>query len=191
MRLLMLLRYFILLSFVFTYIVPLLRRLNPRISRVIDVFHMHFVAGYVLLFVFGVMLTDISHIRRMRLICAGIIVLSLVRISYFETKKNGELYQPFYDILAPLLVIMAAAVFLFFRDITISGKAARTAIRTLFGVGMGIYMVHPLIMSICGNVFDGGGWLCIPKIVLVYLLSAGVSLALSLHPVTGRLFLKS
>jgi surface polysaccharide O-acyltransferase-like enzyme len=153
------------------------------------------VEGYVGYFVLGHVLRSIpmraSRRALLYLLCAS--VAFTIIVTRFLSGRSGALDPTFLDYLAPNIVLMSAATFLFCRDLphaTWRPRRPRTyrALSLLSAASWGIYLLHPLLMETLqhgrlGVRFDGSllwGVLGIP-LVAAAILAASLGLVLAMR----------
>ena len=145
--------YFLILWFGFTAILPQLERFTTfRIAL-----SPQLVLGYVGYFLLGYVLGTIDLSRWMRavLYVLGLLALTATMFGTYSLTVNnsGNLDEFFYGYLTPNVIVMAAAVFVFFKTIDWERILQKTAalqkmLIYLGGISFGIYLVHPVILEI-------------------------------------------
>lgn len=154
-------KYFLILSLIFSFIIPqfinLLAYISPEISLSLDSIvgkmHFHFVLGYAGYFVLGYYLNEFDIPRTIRRIIYLLGIIGFVATAYGTllislhiNAPNGDMYE--YCTLNVLFE--ALAVFVFFKYNTNICEANTTLTDTIFALSkysFGVYLVHPLIIE--------------------------------------------
>ena len=146
-----LLQYFLVLSVLFTVIIPLtgyfpsLNRLTENINN----FHMHFVVGYVMYYVLGYYISRANWKKQYTIITIfvlGVSCLTAFLFSCLYSSQKGTASQEIYGEFAPLGLLINVSVFALFKAFSkyiSSNKISKRLVR----YGIGIYFIHPLFLN--------------------------------------------
>lgn len=172
-----LLNYFLVLSVLFTVILPLAGEIGgfERLSAAFETFHMKFVTGYVMYYVLGYRLSRITWPHRQThafswkgrsffasytisrkkagIFTALLLALSALAafiISSMVSARSGEAIQTVYGEFAPLGLIVNASLLMLFKT-GITSEKHRKLIFKLGSCGTGIYLMHPLLLPIASH----------------------------------------
>ena len=205
-----LLKYFLLLSILFSVILPLAGEINGlgRLHATFETINMRFVTGYVMYYVLGYRLLRITWplkhthtftwkgrsfftaytVSRKK---AGVITALLLGssslaayiLSNMLSAKSGEAIQTVYGEFTPLGLIINASLLMIFK-VLITSEKRRKLIGILGSCGTGIYLMHPLLLPIASR-FPGisriaGG-------IIIYLIALAICLIIGK---AGKLFQK-
>lgn len=145
--------YFLILSILFTIIFPYLFKCKEleRLSEVIRNINMNFVVGYSLYFVIGYYLSRIKLIRKMKIICILVMVISVLLgflLSSCIVGNQGTGCQDVYSEFSFLGFSMNVTIFLSFRVLF----EKKEKIVTISNYGIGIYLLHPLFLPLVADV---------------------------------------
>ena len=153
-----LLRYFLLLSFFFAYLLPELaalialvtNRAGASLQAVLAFVDLRFVMGYPSYFLLGYALNRRTIGRREELAiyalgAAGFVftVAATRAVSLRMAAPFGQFYGPF----SVNVLLSAIAVFTFFKQHPVPDGALRRAIRRLSGGSFGAYLIHALLID--------------------------------------------
>lgn len=146
------LQYFLVLSVIFTTIIPVIQRFE-QLSRLYDVvknINMNFVVGYTMYFVLGYYIVHYVKVKSMK--CTAVLFCILfaaacyvsVLLSFAFGQANQEIFIEFSLITA----ILCCLIMLLFRQMLDEKENNRliTKIADLSQYGIVIYIVHPLIL---------------------------------------------
>lgn len=173
-----LLTYFVLLSVIFTVILPLIGRFESldRLNAVINTINMRFVTGYVMYYMLGFWLSGFTwDSKYIRVIIGAIFTVSAAGAFYVSTVaslKSGEASQLAYDEFAPFGFMVNVLLLLLFK-VLLQSEKQRRFVSVLSGCGMGIYLMHPLFLRIT-SFFPGLS--CIFGAVVVWLIALIIAL---------------
>lgn len=194
-----LMKYFLILSILFTVIIPFVGKLDGsgRLNTTFETINMRFVVGYVMYYVLGYYISRITWTeqrayadsqkgrsffsacitsRKKAFLVTAILfvvgVLTAFIISSMSSIRNGEATQTVYGEFAPLGLIINVSFLMLFQILIVSDKGNRW-IFLLESCGIGIYLMHPLLLPIA-SCFSGlsrllGG-------MIVYLIALIISL---------------
>ena len=174
-------RYFLFLSVLFTVLLPQFGSYSDRLNGTIQQFHMMFVVGYVMYFVLGYELQQLSMNRKKTLLAAGLFVLSAgagYLLSLRAAGAVGTECQTVYAEFTPIGLLMNASAFALLKGCFERAGEWKTTkwVVYLQGFGLGIYLLHPLINTAIGS-FEG--LRVFGKAVLVWAISFGIVWMLS------------
>lgn len=196
-----LMKYFLILSILFTVIIPFIGKLDGsgRLNTTFETINMRFVVGYVMYYVLGyyifcitgaghhaqiISLQGRSHFtayttsRKKAFIATAMLfvvsVLTAFIISSIASIRNGEATQTVYGEFTPLGLIINASFLMLFQVLIVSEKNNKW-ISLVGSCGIGIYLMHPLLLPIASH-FSGlsrllGG-------IIVYLISLIICLVI-------------
>ncbi len=174
-----LMKYFLILSVLFTVIIPVVGKLDGsgRLNAAFATINMRFVVGYVMYYVMGyylscitwsgdrayaISLKDHSLLRivpsrkKAFIVTAALFAVSVLTafiISCMASVRSGEAAQTVYGEFAPLGVIINISFLMLFR-ICITDEKNKRWISLLGSCGTGIYLMHPLLLPIAAR-FSG------------------------------------
>ncbi|MCM1136549.1 MAG: acyltransferase family protein [Clostridium sp.] len=194
-----LLAYFLLLSILFTVILPLTGEINGfgRLDAVFETINMRFVTGYVLYYVLGYYLCRAPWAQKLtRRAASALLAASVLAAFIFSSilsAKNGEPLQQVYGEFAPLGLLVNTSVLLYFKTLIGPDRPKkRTAawIAMLSSCGTGIYLMHPLLLKITAFFpgiicILGGALVWLTALVICALLSQIKKLLLRLPLLSG------
>lgn len=147
-------RYFLILSVLFTTILPLAGQVSAlsRLHEVFTTFHMRFVVGYVMYYVLGFYLVnafDAGKQRQIFITSVTVLIASALAAFAFSNAlsvQRGEAVQTVYGEFTPLGLLLNASFLMVFRGLLLNAKP-RAAVMALEKYGAGIYLLHPLLLS--------------------------------------------
>ena len=205
-------RYFLLLCFVFTYVLPELANVVGVYSgtlgtlgrSVLGLLDLKYVMGFTGYFVLGYVLhqTEISR-RMVRWIYIGgtmaflLTFVGTIVISFHEGMANTLFYENF----TVNTLLESAAIFLLFKtrfgSESVPDGSDRPApsdriIRFLSGCSFGIYLIHPACIYVLDHYFgittlSLTAWISVPVLTLVcFLLSLAITAVLKVIPVVKQ-----
>ncbi len=151
-------RYFICISLVTSFFIPILFHLlgyfndalRDSAERYYDVFGIKIAIGYVSYFVLGHYLANniIKKTVKIFFYILGILsVLSVIFLTHFASIHIGTPYVAFYSNFNVLTLVEAIALFLLIKDLRIVPKY-HAAVISISKLSLGIYILHPLVMKI-------------------------------------------
>lgn len=186
-----LLLYFIVLAFIFTVIVPYARLFgDDRFIHTINDFNMHFVLGYVIYYLAGYYVGTYICGKRMAVLSFSIFALTLCVCQILcvnrVTNIGPEIQNIYYEF-SIIGMILSVSLFCGLMCLTNKNYREKTSLYLAkwAGLGMGIYLFHPLLLPIIENVhglFRFAGALAIYAIALL------INLVISVTPLK-KLFL--
>ncbi|MCE5197311.1 MAG: acyltransferase family protein [Negativicutes bacterium] len=151
-------QYFLLLSFLFASVVPLItRRSGPPLKSIFNTILSYadfkFVLGNVGYFVAGHYLAQYALSRRKRLFLyalGGFGFLATFLLTQFLSEQAGFGDLTFYQYNSPTVVLQSIAVFVFFQSVFLNRNYAPKLlpiISVLSSCSFGMYLVHPFILA--------------------------------------------
>lgn len=194
-------KYFLLLSVLFTVIIPIIGKLDDsvRLNATFETINMRFVVGYVMYYVLGYYLSFITGSghranasslkdgspfmayttsRKKAFIVVAILfvasVLTAFVISSIASIRSGEATQTVYGEFAPLGIIINVTFLMLFQ-IGIASEKNKRWISLLGSCGTGIYLMHPLLSSIASHFLGLSRFL---GGIIVYLIALSICLML-------------
>ncbi len=189
-----LLIYYILLSILFTILLPYIGKFESlsRLYTVIQSTNMHFVVGYTLYFVLGYYLSTIKLTKKICITACFTFVIAITLAFVFSCSQReiiGSDCQSLYNEYSILGFLMNLSIFLLFR-ILFSDKTNAsflyTATSILSSCGIGIYLFHPLLLFLIKDI--QGIW-CILGGLVIWSLSFIIMLIIYHIPILSRIFL--
>lgn len=197
----MLTRYFIILSFIFTFILNTLR-LSPKLAEVINwtmgSAQFQFVGGYTGYFVLGYYLFNHKLSEKMTAFfyAAGIISTALtVFLTWYFSTKRGETQQFLFEYLLLNIFFISVMVFLFFKDVVSKihfNEFFKKAIFLLSKLSFGAYLVHEMFIMLSARYLNFTSVSINPLIAVpvlsigIFTLSVLVSLIISKIPIAEK-----
>lgn len=181
-----LLRYFLVLSTIFTILLPYMSTVPAlaRLYKVVEDINMKFVVGYTLYFMLGYYLSQIRT-DRLKWIAPAVLLLCLISggaISYHVSVSVGTDCQKIYNEFSFFGFLISIFLFLSFRVLFCEGgERFRKLMAKTAGLGIGIYLAHPLFQFL---IRDFEGLYSILGAVILYLLVFGIMLILSVTPMS-------
>lgn len=149
-----LLKYFIIVSLAFTIIIPLFGLIgDDRLTHIFNDFNMNFVVGYVLYYILGYFIGGLEN-GRIQLIIAALMTVVALAICQIICIKDlmvkGPEVQNYYSAFSVLGFIIPVSLFYIFKCIFADMGKERVAgaVSGLAKLGMGIYLVHPLLLPL-------------------------------------------
>lgn len=190
------LSYFVLLSFLFSCVFPLVASLDPseRLKEALSSFHMEYVTGYILYYMLGALLAGLALTATYAKIACAISVagsLAAYLISCIQSVSRGSAVQDPYATPSLLGVLFTGALFYLARYLRdpAADSVVRRIIRFLADTSMGVYLLHPLFQLAIIERFPGLSSLV--GALLIYGISLAVCAFLYLNRFTRRVFLHS
>ncbi len=189
-----LLKYFLLLSIIFTIILPYAGKIEAlsRVNTVIQNANMHFVLGYSLYFMMGYYLSSVELNKTRKLITCLIFIFSATAALVLSCHQRASIEadcQTIYNEFSLLGFFMNTSFFLLFRILFEAAKPASVmeqVIAILSTCGIGIYLFHPLILFL---VEDIQGITCILGGFIIWGLTCAIMLIIYHLPILSRIFL--
>lgn len=192
--------YFIILSFIFTSIVPMIINLSGLevLKKFVVKFEISFVIGYVGYYIAGYYLhkKDISKFLRNIIYVLGVLgSVSTYLLTDYISKQYGKPNEMFYSYFSPNVVIQAIAIFVFFKyklgKIKL-GEKLSNIINIISTASFGIYLIHDFYNAffeeIGFTIFKFNEIYSIPILTIsVYILSFITSYIISKIPLLKKL----
>lgn len=185
--------YFLILTAVFTVIIPVLPFQVVK-GFMSDTFF-YFTLGFVGYFVLGYYLKTVTLSKKQQAVIYLLGIAGLLFTIFGSVYKSYAVGLPYgyYDPQLPNVVCMTIAIFVFFQYHAngIAGKYSN-AISTVSGCTLGIYLVHPMVMVILQKfgigVTMGALYVTIPLITIVtFLISLCITWCIKKIPVLKKL----
>lgn len=200
-----LVRYFLLLGLVFTFLLPQLAALSSLVSRetgsvlntIITYSHLQLPLGFTVYFVGGYYLSNRAFTGHKELVIysAGIAgFLFTVFASAGVSAAQGTATTLFYGHDTFNVLCMSAAIFVFARqhfNFPHMGDRARSVLRRLSKYSFGVYLVHPMVIELLQHfgidTFSCNAFFSVPLLaVIVFAVSLAISAALNRLPFFKR-----
>lgn len=156
-------QYFLILSFIFTFGVNILKTV-PKLQEIIEQLesktNLYFILGYTGYFLLGHYLVKygINKKTEIAVYILGILAVPVTVVAtYIKSLQDGAINQDMYAYLLPTTALTATAVFLFFKNkvskIKVSKKAEKVIL--LFSkVSFGMYLVHDFVIIFLFKTFN-------------------------------------
>lgn len=188
-------RYFIILGFVFTMLLPqiidTLSEFFPVMTsfKIISFMNLKYVSGYSLYFILGWYLNQI-HYKNKKIAyiigIAGAIISVVGTVIFTSYNKSATLY---YDNFYINIFMIAIAVFVAFKDVDTSKAWLRKSVYQFSKYTLGIYAVHFAVIVFLERIVDfNSAVINIPvRFVIVTLVSAIASWVMSKIPVLRKI----
>lgn len=153
-----LLRYYLLLSFLFAFLLPELaallalvtNRLGASLQAVLGYADLRFLMGFPCYFLLGYALDRRTigrgEARVIYALGAAAFVFTVAATRTVSLRLAAP-YGLFYDVFSVNVLLEAAAVFTFFKRHPLSGAAARRLVRPLADASFGAYLIHALLID--------------------------------------------
>ena len=181
--------YFLVLSIIFTIILPMLVGVDwlERLLAVTDSINMHFVVGYSLYFLTGYFIYAYSNHswERFAEIIFIVSVAAAFILSISMSVKTGAANQEAYGLFSPCGFLMSTSLMLLFKkyvsdekDLVILNKIA-----ALQKYGIAIYLMHVIFVEMWAK---GSGLFGLIIAVLIWILSLGISMAAYKLPILNQ-----
>lgn len=183
--------YFLIISILFTIIIPSLRSFEflERLSNTLDNFYMHFVYGYVLYFIAGYYISTLSFKKHYIYIAVMTFLVSFGFACMYSMNWSIQLNSPQQEIFnefSPCMFLCVISIFSMFKGLEYKFVSKRI-IQLLIGYGFAIYLMHPLFLSyvkkLTGLYAFGGAF-------LLYLLCIFICLLISKNKFLSKFFLR-
>lgn len=181
--------YYLLLSIVFTIILPLFSGVEQldRLMAVADSINMHFVVGYSLYFAAGYFICRCMD-HRWEKYAEIAFVLSVVTAyvpSVFMSLKAGSANQEAYGLFSPSGFIMSVSLMVLFKKYIGEERASGfvNGIAALQKYGIAIYLFHTVFVEIWAK---GSGMRYVLTAALIWVLCLGISVMVYRIPLLNR-----
>ena len=155
------LSYFLLLSVLFSLILPIISRFEQlsRLQEVIDSVHMQFVVGYSLYFLVGYYIyhcMDDKWEKYVEIIFALTAVLAC-GLSIFVSGRTGAANQEAYDLFSPCGFLLACCLLISFKKYIGEKKESRLLNQAakIQKYGIAVYLIHVMFVELW---ISGGEW---------------------------------
>lgn len=192
-----LMQYFILLSIIFTIVLPSLKNVSglDRFNAVITDTNMHFVVGYSLYFVLGYYLSCCTTNAKERVLLPIVLLAAVCFALYFSNagiaRGLGGDVQNYYSEFSICGFLICICVFRIFMNADGLRKSAAKAlpyklITHIASCGMAIYLMHPLLLPLTQKMCQQ---FALAGAVLLWLLSLLIATIISITPL-NRLLIK-
>lgn len=184
--------YMVVLSVIATVILPYLARVPgySRMEYTLGSFDLNNLYGYLMYFVLGYcVLTCVSKKGKSMAILAVTGVVGLLFgyvLSAVQSFREGIAVQTPYDCFHIFGFIMCLGFFAIFLLVPLNNKHLRTIVLGVKDCGLGIYLIHPILLPLVQNVHGIYRALCA---IGIYLILLFVCWVLSLNKITKRLLL--
>lgn len=187
-----LLVYFLTLSFTFTVIAPYVRLIgDDRIVHTINDFNMNFVLGYVIYYLAGYFIGNLVFDKRIAILsflCFSMTLCVCQVLCIKEVTDIGSQIQIFYSEFSIIGLILAVSLFVFLRCIANKDYSERAQLHIVkwAELGIGIYLLHPLLLPLISNLH---GFNILAGTIAIYVSALLINLGISLTPLE-KCFLK-
>ena len=192
-------KYFVILSLVFTFIIPTILRIPPFTLAQAGYGYLQFnlTRGYVCYFVMGYWLHKTEICKKMRWI---IYILGIsgfaatILLTAFESRKTGAFYANYYDYFTLNVMLEAVGLFVFAKYVLSKIKLNNIMNKLIVKLSLlsfGAYLIHAFViekLALLGlNSLSFNPALAVPAItVLVFVASMVVSAVISKIPVLKK-----
>ena len=200
-------RYFLLLAFIFTFLLPQLAlfctfvspRISTLISTVIMFTYCYFPLGFTVYFVGGYYLSrrDFSRNEEIVLYCIGIAgLLFSIFAPVVHAKAQGAPSDIFYNYNSLNVLLTSVPIFVFAKkhlNFPRMGERAYAILRKLSKYSFGVYLVHPMVIELLQHfgidTFSCNAFFSVPLLaVFVFAVSTAISVLLSRVPIVNKYF---
>ncbi len=170
--------YYMLLSLLFTVILPVFFRIEAlgRFMTVADSIHMQFVVGYSLYFVAGYYICNVMEEKWGKYAEAALLVSALVAfvLSTAASMQTQSANHEAYGLFSPCGFVMSVSLMVLFRKyIGVGGeKRVANAVASLQKYGIAVYLIHAAFVELWAK---GSGIICVPIGILIWALTMGIS----------------
>lgn len=143
-------QYFLIFSFIFTIVFPLLKNVSflSRLTTILDDFNMHFVCGYTLYYVAGYYVCTIPWKKLYSYISIFVLTISFAAAYFYSINVSIAQNAPYQDCFmefSPFMVPAGIALFCIFKEW--GSKITSPLIKPLISYGFALYMMHPLLLK--------------------------------------------
>ncbi|MGN0307503.1 MAG: acyltransferase [Lachnospiraceae bacterium] len=143
--------FFLLLSFFFTILMPLLSSISllDRLTLQLNNFHLNYITGYILYYVIGYFISSLEWKKsysRLALLLFGFSYIFAFIYSTGISLRRGAPSQEIYDEFGICGFFIAISVFALFKGKSIWKE--RKICTILLQSGIGIYLLHPLLLPL-------------------------------------------
>lgn len=184
------LRYFLLLSVLFTIVIPLTNHFSflDRLTDNLNNFHMHFVVGYVLYYVSGYYISRINWKKQYTVIIVIALLISYAMaflVSNVFSVQGNRANQEIYGEFAPVGFLINITIFALFKAIAPYIKA-NVFLKRMVSYGIGIYLIHPLFLDL---IVKYHGLYRIAGAIGIYFACVGICFCIGKSRLLAKLFL--
>lgn len=204
---------FITLGVIFTFVIPRitnfiklvdiksLEQLNTSLTNMVKDMHFHLTLGYVVYFVLGYYLMKYDVSKKVRSLFYVLGLLSVITIIISTNWYSNRIDKPatwFYEYLSICTLITSVSIFLFAKYVLSKIKLKKkttSVILALSKYSFGVYLCHPLFISILKDYFElttvsFNPVLSVPVLtLLIFLLSLFVSFIFNKIPFINKYFI--
>ena len=186
------LKYFLILSVVFTTILPMMSYFESmdRLYTVVENFNMHLVVGYSMYYVMGIYIVKYWNKKRdkyVELVFLSAVVPAYLLSNYLSVKQGSAIQEP-YQLFSPLALVISVSIFLLFQKYFNQESKSEVG-RKIAGLeryGIVIYLVHVIFVEIWAK---GSGLIYILYGFLIWLLSLIIGIVIGKIPVLNNFLL--
>lgn len=184
------LKYFIILSVLFTTLFPMLSYFEcmDRLYEVIENFNMHLVVGYSMYFVIGFYITKYKNKildKYVELVFLLTVIMTYV-LSCFLSEQAGSAIQEPYQLFSPFALIISVSLFLIFQKCFKQKENCskiRNKIAGLERYGIVVYLVHVIFIEAWAK---DSGLIYILYGILIWFLSLMIGIVIDRIPVLNN-----
>ena len=187
-------QFFLLLSIIFTIILPCLNSFEflNRLTSTLSNFNMHFVYGYVLYYVTGYYLTTLPRKRIYNYLAISLFLISFGSAYIYSMNvsiTSNEPYQQIFSELSPFIFLMTSSIFYLFTraEIRIDKLFKPSLLKTLTYYGYALYLMHPLLLKYIQKI---SGLFVFAGVIALYLLCLLICYLISKSKLLSKLLLK-
>lgn len=170
--------YYMLLSLLFTVILPVFSRIEAldRFMTLADNIHMQFVAGYSLYFVTGYYICNVMEDKWAKYAEASLLVSALAAssLSVAASVQAQTAVHEAYGLFSPCGFVMSVSLMLLFKKYIGDGGEKRVvnAVASLQKYGIAVYLLHAVFVELWAK---GSGIVCVLIGILIWALTLGIS----------------
>ena len=186
-----LLKYFLILSVLFTIVLPLTGYFGflDRLTATFSNFNMHFVVGYVLYYVLGYYISQLNWQKMYSRITILLFVVSYVSaflLSSMYSVSTQTAHQEMYGEFTPLGFLFTITLFGLIR-ILFANSSSNLVAKKLLSYGIAIYLMHPLFLEFIAPL---NGLTKIIGAILIYLVCLFISFLIDKTKFASKYLLK-
>lgn len=183
-------QYFLIISIIFTVIIPFMNSFDflTRLSDTFNNFHMHFVYGYVLYYVCGYYISNLSWKKSYNYIAFLILILSFgfaciysLNQSIVKNSPSQEIFNEF----SPFMFLSVISIFCIFKGLNLNFIPSHI-VSNLSHYGFAIYLMHPLFLSYINQL---NGLFAFGGTILLYILCLIICSVISKNQLLSKLLL--
>ena len=169
--------YFLVISFVFTIMIPLLRSLEilQRFSDNLDNFHMYFVYGYILYYVLGYYISQMKWKKQYTIFSFMVFVISYGSsciLTLYDSLRSKAASQEIFGEFSVFAFLTTVSFFGIIRSL--ENIRFPTILAKINALGFGIYLIHPLFLNYIQSYSDSRIFIVIPLIYVVCIIICGI-----------------